>query len=59
MTVLDRYISREFLMTFCFVLLTFLCLYLIIDFFERIRMFLSNDARSRRSFPITSTPCPR
>ena len=44
MTVLDRYIAREFIMTFCFVLLAFLCLYLIIDFFERIRMFLSNNA---------------
>lgn len=44
MSVLDRYISREFLLTFCFVLLAFLCLYLIIDFFERSRMFLSNNA---------------
>jgi lipopolysaccharide export system permease protein len=44
MSVLDRYISREFLQTFCFVLLAFLCLYLIIDFFERSRMFLSNNA---------------
>ena len=44
MSVLDRYISREFLQTFFFVLLAFLCLYLIIDFFERSRMFLSNNA---------------
>jgi lipopolysaccharide export system permease protein len=44
MTVLDRYIAREFIMTFCFVLLAFLCLYLVVDFFERIRMFLSNHA---------------
>ncbi len=44
MSVLDRYISREFLLTFGFVLLAFLCLYLIIDFFERSRMFLSNNA---------------
>jgi lipopolysaccharide export system permease protein len=44
MPVLDRYIAREFLLTFCFVLLTFLCLFLIIDFFERSRMFLSNNA---------------
>ncbi len=44
MSVLDRYISREFLLTFFFVLLAFLCLYLMIDFFERIRMFLSNNA---------------
>lgn len=44
MTVLDRYISREFILTFGFVLLAFLCLYMIVDFFERIRMFLSNNA---------------
>ncbi len=44
MTVLDRYITREFIMTFFFVLVAFLCLYLIVDFFERIRMFLSNHA---------------
>ena len=35
MTVLDRYISREFILTFCFVLLAFLCLYMVVDFFER------------------------
>ncbi len=44
MTVLDRYIAREFITTFFFVLLAFLCLYVIIDFFERSRMYLSNSA---------------
>ena len=44
MTVLDRYITREFILTFLFVLLAFLCLYMVVDFFERIRMFLSNNA---------------
>ena len=44
MTVLDRYIAREFILTFLFVLLAFLCLYMVVDFFERIRMFLSNNA---------------
>lgn len=44
MKVIDRYIAREFILTFFFVLLAFLCLYLIIDFFERSRMFLSNNA---------------
>ena len=44
MTVLDRYIAREFVLTFGFVLLAFLCLYMVVDFFERIRMFLSNSA---------------
>lgn len=44
MTLLDRYIAREFILTFLFVLLAFLCLYMVVDFFERIRMFLSNKA---------------
>lgn len=44
MTILDRYISREFIKIFFLVLASFLSLYLIIDFFERIRMLLSNNA---------------
>lgn len=44
MTILDRYISREFIRIFFLVIVSFLSLYLIIDFFERIRMFLSNNA---------------
>jgi Predicted permeases len=44
MTILDRYISREFIKIFLLVIASFLSLYLIIDFFERIRMFLSNNA---------------
>ena len=48
MTVLDRYITREFILTFLFVLLAFLCLYMVVDFFERIRMFLEQQRR----------PCP-
>jgi lipopolysaccharide export system permease protein len=44
MTVLDRYITREFLLTFLFVLLALLFVYLLVDFFERSRMFLSNNA---------------
>jgi lipopolysaccharide export system permease protein len=41
---LDRYILKEFLKTFSLIVLSLICLYLIVDFFERIRMFLSNDA---------------
>jgi lipopolysaccharide export system permease protein len=44
MTVLDRYITREFFLTFLFVLLALLFVYLLVDFFERSRMFLSNSA---------------
>jgi len=44
MTILDRYITKEFIKIFFLVIASFLSLYLIIDFFERIRMFLSNKA---------------
>jgi len=43
-TIINRYITREFLKLFSLVLLSFLSIYLIVDFFERIRMFLSNQA---------------
>jgi len=43
-TIISRYITREFLVLFSLVLLSFLSIYLIVDFFERIRMFLSNHA---------------
>ena len=43
-TIISRYITREFLKLFSLVLLSFLSIYLIVDFFERIRMFLSNQA---------------
>jgi heme O synthase-like polyprenyltransferase len=43
-TIVSRYITREFLKLFGLVLLSFLSIYLIVDFFERIRMFLSNQA---------------
>ncbi len=44
MTIISRYITREFLKLFSLVLLSFLSIYMIVDFFERIRMFLSNQA---------------
>jgi len=42
--LLDKYILREFLRFFLITCITFIALYLLIDFFEKIRMFLSNKA---------------
>ena len=44
MTILDRAISKDFLKLLVFLVLCFVGLYLIIDFFEKIKMFLSNSA---------------
>jgi len=44
MNILDRYISREFLRYFLLVILSFLSLFLIIDFFEKLKMLISNSA---------------
>jgi lipopolysaccharide export system permease protein len=44
MKTLDRYLTAEFLRSLLFVTLCFVSLFLIIDFFEKIRMFLSNRA---------------
>lgn len=44
MTILDRYISKEFGKLFLLFCASFISLYLIVDFFGRIRMFLSNNA---------------
>ncbi|MDO9516359.1 MAG: LPS export ABC transporter permease LptG [Syntrophales bacterium] len=44
MTILDRYILKEFTKIFALILVSLAGLYLIVDFFERIRMFLSNHA---------------
>ncbi|MBW2673455.1 MAG: LPS export ABC transporter permease LptG [Deltaproteobacteria bacterium] len=44
MTILDRYILKEFIKMFALILVSLAGLYLIVDFFERIRMFLSNHA---------------
>jgi lipopolysaccharide export system permease protein len=48
MKIIDRYIAKEFLKLFALVLVSFTILYLIVDFFGRIRMFLSNDATARQ-----------
>lgn len=44
MKIVDRYLIREYLRNLFFITLSFLALFLIIDFFEKIRMFLSNHA---------------
>ncbi len=44
MTTIDRYILKEFAKTFCLVVVSLAAIYLIVDFFERIRMFASNRA---------------
>lgn len=44
MNILDRYTTKEFLRYFALILISFVALYLIIDFFEKIRMFISNKA---------------
>jgi lipopolysaccharide export system permease protein len=42
--LLDKYILKEFVKFFIITCLSFVALYLIVDFFEKIRMFLSNSA---------------
>lgn len=44
MKILDRYILNEFVKMFLLILASLVALYLIVDFFERIRMFLSKNA---------------
>ena len=44
MTILDRYVTREFLKLFGLIVVSFIFLYLIFDFFEKINMFMSNRA---------------
>jgi len=42
--ILDRYLLGEFLRYLLFIAASFVALFLIIDFFEKTRMFLSNNA---------------
>jgi len=44
MTLLDRYLIKEFFLFFLLILASMTGLFLIIDFFEKARMFLSNNA---------------
>jgi lipopolysaccharide export system permease protein len=43
-TVITRYLAREFLSLFGIILLCFVVLYLVIDFFDRLDVLLRNDA---------------
>jgi lipopolysaccharide export system permease protein len=56
--LLDKYILKEFLRFFLITCISFVALYLIIDFFEKIRMFLSNQATVRQmaSYFVCSLP---
>ena len=58
MKLLDRYILKEFLRFLLITCFTFIALYLIVDFFEKIRMFLSNQATALQmaSFFLYSIP---
>jgi lipopolysaccharide export system permease protein len=44
MKILDRYIVKEYLTMLVFILVSIISVYLIIDFFSKIRMFMSNNA---------------
>ncbi len=44
MRLLDKYIIKEYVRFFIITLVSFIALFLIVDFFEKIRMFLSNSA---------------
>ena len=44
MKIVDRYLIKEYLRNLLFITLSFISLFLIIDFFEKFRMFLSNHA---------------
>ena len=44
MKIVDRYLIQEYLRNLLLITVSFLSLFLIIDFFEKIRMFLSNHA---------------
>jgi len=48
MKTLDRYVTGTFLNIFILIVISLIGLYLIVDFFERIRMLLSNDATLRQ-----------
>lgn len=58
MKLLDKYILKEFLRFFLITCVTFIALYLLIDFFEKIRMFLSNKATTAQmaSYFLYSLP---
>jgi lipopolysaccharide export system permease protein len=44
MSILDKYVAKEFLRVLFLMIVSFIAVFLIVDFFGRIRMFLSNGA---------------
>ncbi|MFH0777093.1 MAG: LPS export ABC transporter permease LptG [Candidatus Eisenbacteria bacterium] len=58
MRILDRYLLREFMLSFCLALLSFLSIFIIIDVFEKIDTFVDNRAllASVAKFYVFSTP---
>ncbi len=50
MTILDRFITREFLRFFILIFISLLLISVIIDFFEKMNMFMSNGATSGQMF---------
>jgi len=44
MKILDRYVIKEYLTLLLFILISIISVYLIIDFFGKLRMFMSNGA---------------
>lgn len=58
MKLLDKYILKEFLKILVITILSFIALFLIVDFFDKIRMFLSNNASAGQmaSYFVYSIP---
>ncbi len=58
MKLIDKYIIQEFCKLFATITITFIVLYLIVDFFNRSRMFLSNNATIEQmiSYSVFSIP---
>jgi len=58
MKIIDRYLLREYLRNMLLITLIFIFLFLTIDFFEKIRMFLSNNATLRQMLAYSGWQIP-
>jgi len=58
MKILDRYLLNDYLRNMLFIAIIFIFLFLTIDFFEKIRMFLSNNATLKQmlSYSLFQVP---
>jgi lipopolysaccharide export system permease protein len=58
LNLLDKYILKEFLKILVITVLSFIALFLIVDFFDKVRMFLSNNASTGQmaSYFVYSIP---